>query len=55
MNKITYHPGIPTSRKVVPSQYQRMRRTQGLIVTWDEFMDALQNIADSLNRAMGTE
>ena len=59
MSQITYYPRIPTSRKVVPSQYQRLLGSRWIIVNFnvdtDAFMDALQNIADSLNRAMGTE
>ena len=59
MSKITYDPRIPTSRKVLPSQYQRIKRQRWIIVNFNidtnAFMCALQNIADSLNRAMGTE
>jgi hypothetical protein len=59
MSRITYHPRIPTSRSVLPSQYQRLRASRWIIVNFNvdtnAFMDALQNIADTLNRAMRTE
>ena len=59
MSQITYYPRIPTSRKVLPSQYQRIKRQRWIIVNFNidtnAFMCALQNIADTLNRAMGTE
>ncbi len=59
MSQITYHPRIPTSRKVLPSQYQQARQQRWIIVNFNidtnAFMCALQNIADTLNRAMRTE
>jgi hypothetical protein len=59
MSKVTYRPRLPTSRKVVPSQYQRLRASRWIIINFNvdtnAFMDALQNIADTLNRAMRTE
>ncbi len=54
MSKITYYPRIPTSRKVLPSQYKRLRASRWIIVDFNidtnAFMCALQNIADTLQR-----
>ena len=56
MSKLTYHPRIPTSRKVVPSKFQRMRAERWIVIDLainaDAFMEAVQDMADSLQRAM---
>ncbi len=57
MSQITYHPRIPTSRKIVPSKYQRMRKQRWLIVHFsievDSLMESMQRAADSMGRLMG--
>ncbi len=56
MSQITYHPRIPTSRKVVPSQYQRLRQSRWMILTLgintDEFVEAMQHAADAMGVMM---
>lgn len=56
MSRITYYPRIPTSRKLVPSKYQRMRRQRTIVlnvsITFREFMDAMQRAADSMGQLM---
>ena len=56
MSKITYDPRMPTSRKVLPSQYQRLRASRSIILTLgintDEFMDAISRAADSMGMVM---
>ncbi len=56
MAKLTYQRWIPTSRHVVPSKFQRMRAERWIVIDFainnDEFMEALQDMADSLQRAM---
>jgi len=56
MSQVTYFPRIPTSRKVLPSQYQRLLRKRRIIVNFaistTEFMDSMQRAADSMARFM---
>jgi hypothetical protein len=56
MSRIIYDPRIPTSRKIVPSQYQRLRRSRSIILTLgintSEFMAAMKRAADSMARVM---
>ena len=56
MSQITYDPRIPTSRKVVPSQYQRLRASRWIILTMgvdtSEFMEALELAANSMALVM---
>ncbi len=52
MSKITYYPRIPTSRKVLPSQYQRIRGKRDIILNLRldtmQFMRAMWRVSEVL-------
>ncbi len=54
-----YGPRIPTSRKVMPSQYQRIHRNRNVImnlaVTIDDFVEVMQRASDSMGRLLAKE
>ena len=59
MSRLTYGPRIPSSRKLLPSKYQRVVRNRSIIVNWgftvDEFVEAMQRASDSMGRLMEAE